>query len=224
MLSISSTFPPSRFPFAHRSIPRNHSRFLSGNSGCVSPLLIKPSSPNLSVGVTTRHHLSSSIAPDNMPRDSTPGLCPGPFAECKRCFALCMHQKGRIAELSSTRRSSGAVLHPRSGRSSRLPCSQGCVSAAPAAVTRGDPQRSSRAQLFLGTSRNLPQFQGLLLSFAATHCEISPLEMLTAKIYGFCSFPLMASAGEALAKDERCWHGMDVRRRLQRLPTHRVAL
>lgn len=147
-----------------------------------------------------------------------------PFCWVQKALRPLHAPQRRSAELSSAGSSSGAALHPRSGRSSGLRCSQRCVGAAPAAVTRGDPQRSSRAQLFPGTGRDLPGFQGLLLSFAATHCEISPLEMLTAKIYGFCSFPLMASAGEALARDERCWHGMDVRRRLQRLPAHRVAL
>lgn len=121
-------------------------------------------------------------------------------------------------------------LSPRSpcmGDSHRAPgVSRGASSCAQQRVTWRDPQRSCEAQLFLGTSHNLPQLQGFLLSFAApwAHCEISPLEMLTARIYAFCSFPLIASAGEALAKDERCWYGMDVRRRLQRLPIHRVAL
>lgn len=216
MRSVTSTSPPSLLPFAHgghsqESLPASIWEFRP----CVSPLLIKPSSPDLSTGLRRRHRPCSGAAQRALSRPS-----------CWVQMALRpLHApKRRSAELSSAGSSSGAALHPRSGRSSGLRCSQRCVGAAPAAVTRGDPQRSSRAQLFPGTGRDLPGFQGLLLSFAATHCEISPLEMLTAKIYGFCSFPLMASAGEALAKDERCWHGMDVRRRLQRLPAHRVAL
>lgn len=70
------------------------------------------------------------------------------------------------------------------------------------------------------TSPDLPGIQGPLLSSAAARarCEISPVEMLAARIYGFCSFPFMAPAGEELARDERCSSGRDGRRALQRLP------
>lgn len=67
----------------------------------------------------------------------------------------------------------------------------------------------------------MPGIQGPLLSSAAARapCEISPLEMLAARIYGFCSFPFMAPAGEELARDERCSSGRDGRGALQRLPS-----
>lgn len=223
MRSVSSASPPSLLPFAlggrsQESLPASVWEFRP----CVSPLLTKPSSPDLSTGVRQRIAFPP-LSPPAVLRAAQRALS-WPFCWVQKALRPLHAPQRRSAELSSAGSSSGAALHPRSGRSSGLRCSQRCVGAAPAAVTRGDPQRSSRAQLFPGTGRDLPGFQGLLLSFAATHCEISPLEMLTAKIYGFCSFPLMASAGEALARDERCWHGMDVRRRLQRLPAHRAAL
>lgn len=92
-------------------------------------------------------------------------------------------------------------LCPRLGTHPRAPRGSSCTQG-----SRRDPQRCRGAQLCPGTSPDLPGIQSPLLSCAAARarCEISPLEMLAARIYGFCSFPFMAPAGEGLARDERC--------------------
>lgn len=57
---------------------------------------------------------------------------------------------------------------------------QGTQSSSCTQGSRGDPQRCRGAQLFPGTSPDLPGIQGPLLSSVAAQarCEISPLEML----------------------------------------------
>lgn len=218
--------PITTFPFAPGNIPRNSPICCLAVQvvfPCVEPtVLIKPGafwllseSEDPKIQKSLAFHLL--LQPATVPRAGILGIpgswipswpfCTGGSAEAGLC------QPSSCRMIKSTLGSTKTTAGPRRGAvPPKTQLRPGLRAGDSPQGTQGqllhpgklrDPQRCRGAQLFPGTSPDLPGIQGPLLSSAAARarCEISPLEMLPARIYGFCSFPFMAPAG-------KCWRGM----------------